>query len=98
MTDAEKVRHAVESGEYAGDVDTLGPLLVGEIVRLREQLDRVDYALKEAASLENLGYNIRHAEDRPGQVDEAGVHLREYRRAASRLRRVIRRAREVIRS
>lgn len=93
MTDAEKLRLAVEEDCYAGDVGTLASLLVAEIKRLRGRLDRAAYALEEASSLENLGYNVRHAEGCPGEVDEAGVHVREYRRAILRIRRAIRRVR-----
>lgn len=39
MTDAEKVRWAVEHGEFVGDVGTLGPLLVAAIKAARDETD-----------------------------------------------------------
>lgn len=39
MTDAEKLRRAVEDGEFWGDAGTLGTILVAEIKRLRAERD-----------------------------------------------------------
>lgn len=58
----------------------------------------IRHALGLASELEVLGMNREHAEGCPGQVDEAGVTAREYRRNAQRIRALLNRRRRQIKA
>jgi rubrerythrin len=56
MTDAEKLRQAIEEDVYVGDLADLGPILVAEIKRLQAELDRA----KTAQPAQQYGLRCRH--------------------------------------
>jgi hypothetical protein len=64
------------------------------IAYLRYAIDTLRDALKASTSLETLGYNTRHAEGCPGEIDETGITRLRYVREAGKLNRQIKKALE----
>jgi hypothetical protein len=59
MTDAEKLRRAVEDGEFVGGAREVGPILVAEIKRLQVELA----SAKVAQPAQQYGLRCRHCSE-----------------------------------
>ena len=64
------------------------------LAQTQRALVELRLATRRAGDLFTLGYNARHAEDEPGQMDSTGTTAKHYRKTAGRIERAMRRARQ----
>lgn len=82
-----------DSGDELDVIETEISLALGNLTERAESAESLSAqrgdALREAKSLENLGYNICYAQSQPNEVDETGVPASKYQAEAARVQSLI---------